>query len=235
MSIQEKILALSRQLYPKGRAFKMPLYGNLEKLHRAISESEAILHADIESVLNSALPDNNDFSADDASAWERRLGLITNENVSLSDRKLAIQRKMNHPGNIPARQASSFLEYQLQSAGFDVYVYENIFDDGMGGFETRNPLTVNGNVGGIENQHGDFQHGDVQHGLYYPEIISNHIDAEKDLIFDVGPNLRSTIFIGGNPIGSFADVAEDREPEFRQLILRVKPVHITGYLFINYI
>jgi hypothetical protein len=235
VSIQEKILTLSRQLYPKGRAFKMPLYGNLEKLHRAISETEATLQSDIESILNSALPDNDDFSADDATAWERRLGLITNESVSLANRKLAILRKMNHPGNIPARQAASFLELQLQAAGFNVYVYENLFDDGMGGLETRNPLTVNGGEGGLENQHGDFQHGDLQHGFYYPKIIANHINAEKDLTFDVGPNLGSTIFIGGNPIGSFANVLEDREPEFRQIILKVKPVHITGYLFINYI
>ena len=32
MTIQQKIMALTRQLYPTGRAFKMPAGGWLEKL-----------------------------------------------------------------------------------------------------------------------------------------------------------------------------------------------------------
>jgi hypothetical protein len=231
----EAILKLSRQLYPLGRAFKMPLYSDLEKLHRAIAQSESVLHSDIKSVLDSILPDNDNFTVDDATAWERRLGLITNENVSLADRKLAIQRKMNHPGNIPARQSASFLEFQLRAAGFDVYIYENIFPDGMGGYITKTPGELSGGAGLLLNRYGKFNYGSRRYGGYWGNIIANHIDESKDLLFDIAPNLRSTFFIGGNPIGTFANVDEERKAEFRQLILKVKAAHTVGFLFINYV
>lgn len=236
MSVPDKILSLTRQLYPKGRAFRMPFDGALEKLHMALSLSEARLQADIISVLDSALPDNDNFTEDDASAWEARLGLITNETVPLSDRMLAIQRKMNHPGVIPARQAASFLEHELQAAGFHVYVYENIFDDGMGGFETRTPLEVSGVDFLVDLEYGVPEYGDgSEYGGIYSNLIANSITAEGDAAFDIGPNLRSTFFIGGAPLGQFANVDSARKLEFRQLILKIKSAHCVGFLFINYI
>jgi len=187
------------------------------------------------STLDSALPDNANFTADDATAWEKRLGLITNSDVPLADRKLAIIRKMNHPGSIPARQSPEFLQRELRAAGFDVYVYRNRFPDGMGGYITKDPLTVTGGIGGTNRQHGQFQHGQAQHGSAYTNLIVNHIEEEKDAIFDIGSNLRSTFYIGGTPIGTFANVDADRKAEFRQLILKVKPAQTVGFLLVNYV
>lgn len=209
--------------------------GLKEKLHRGLAQSEARAWDDAVSILDSALPDNANFTVDDAAAWERRLGLITNEAVSLADRKLAIIRKMNHPGTVPARENYRFLEKQLRDAGFDVYVHENRFSDGMGGYYTQNPLTLTGGVGGGGSQYGDFQYGDSQYGQRYRNIIVNYIDEELDWKFNLGGSFKSTFFIGGVYVGTFASVDEDRKQEFRQLILRTKPTQTIGFLFINYI
>lgn len=233
MSIQT-IVKLSRQLYPKGRAFKIPVGGVLEKLHYALAVSENQAYADAKSVLDSLLPDNDSFTANDATAWERRLGLITSTGVSLADRKLAIQRKLNYPGNSAARGHYLFLQRQLRAAGFDVYVFENRFPAYPDTYETMAPDEFDP-TGLVEVQHGDFQHGDQQHGSYWGNLVANNIDEDRDLNFDVGDNLRSTFFVGGTPVGTFANVDEDRKEEFRQLILRLKPTQTVGYLFINYI
>lgn len=233
MSIIGKIAQLTKQLYPTGRAFKMPIGSFFEKYHTALNLSEDRAYRDALSILDSALPDNDNFTAEDATDWERRLGLISNELVSLADRKLAIKRKMNHPGDIAARQHYLYLEGQLQAAGFDVYVYENRFDDGFGGYITMNPSDVG--LSGDPVQLADGQLGDFQLGGAEFQIVANSIFQSIDASFDVGTNLRSTFFIGGTPIGTSADVDQERELEFRQLILKIKPAQTVAYLFVNYI
>jgi hypothetical protein len=231
----DKLIELTRQLYPRGRAFKMFTGSNLERLHKALGVADVQAYNDALAIHNSILPDNVNFQETDATQWEKRLGLITNTAVDLELRKLAIRRKLNHPGDIPARHNYRYLQSELRAAGFDVYVYENIFDDGMGGYETKDPLTLTGGVGMLDQQHGDWQHGDVQHGGTFENIVVNHIEDSLDREFNVGVNLRATFFIGGTPIGTFASIPEARRKEFRQLVLKLKRVKAVGYLFINYI
>lgn len=227
-----KLIKLAKQFLPSGRAFKVPKDGDLDLLINALSQSEKRLRDDADSIFDSEFPDNDDFSEDDATIWERRLGLITADGVSLDDRKKAIIRKMNHPGDIPSRQSARFLERELRLAGFDVYVWENIFPpDG----DPQDPLTVSGGIGGVPNQFGDNELGDAQLGSGYVNLVANHIDEDKDAIFDVGPTLRFTFFIGGTPVGQFASVPQERKDEFRELILKVKPVENIAYLFVNYV
>lgn len=233
MDYLERIKKLAKALYPTGRAFKINPDGNFDKLISGLAASENRAYQDALSILDSALPDNANFDADDATAWEIRLGLIVNESLDIETRKLAIQRKMNHPGDIPARQNYRFLERELRAAGFDVYVYENRFDDGMGGLETRSPEVVSGLSTTV--QHGDVQHGDVQHGTGVFEMVVNNIEASRDATFNLGGSLRSTFFVGGTPIGTYANVDADRKDEFRQLILRVKPTQTIGFLFVNFV
>ena len=235
MSIEATILKATKVLYPTGRAFKMPIGGYFEKLHKGLAASEARTYSDALSILNSALPDNSSFTADDATDWERRLGLISNASVPLDNRKLAIKRKMG-VSNIAARQSYLFLENQLRAAGFDVYVYENRFLSG-GSYITKTAVELvvaaNGVIEHGESEHGEYEHGDYNEGII--TRIANHIDEASDSSFSEGSNLRSTFFIGSTPIGMFADVDSDRKDEFRQLILRIKPVQMMGYLFINYV
>src|SRR5690606_32537660 len=113
-------------------------------------------YADALKIQDAQLPDNDGFTADDATDWERRLGMIYSPLVPLADRKLAILRKMNHPGTIKARQNWLYVEGQLRAAGFDVYVHENRFDDGMGGYDTKTPVELSGGSASAA-QYGQFQ------------------------------------------------------------------------------
>jgi hypothetical protein len=226
MTLIGKLIALTKQLYPTGRAFKMPDGGAFSGLHNALAQSEARAYDDAMATLYAILPDNDNFTAADATQWERRLGLISNEEVSLADRKAAIKRKLNFPGEQPARQHWTFLQAQLRLAGFDVYVHENT--------DLIYPNVYN--PSGIEYfQHGDLEHGaGAEHGYFWTDQIVNSIDPDKDKLFNVGSNLRSTFYICGSTLGAYASIDEDRKTELRQLILRLKPAQTVGFLLINY-
>src|SRR5690606_15605274 len=123
---------------------------------------------------------------------------------------------------------------QLRAAGFDVYLHENRFAVYPDGFETQNPFD-NWPTGWINNQLGDFQFGDAQLGSIYPDVVVNHLEVERDQLFNIGSNFRSTFFVAGENVGDYANVDENRRIEFRQLILKLKPVQTYGFLFVNYI
>jgi uncharacterized protein YmfQ (DUF2313 family) len=223
----DKLIALAKQLYPTGRAWRLNSGGVFYRLHEGLAVSEDQFYSDAVSILDSAIPDNANFSADDATDWERRLGLITNTAISLEERKQAIIRKMNFPGTVPARQAATWLEGQLRLAGFDVYVHENL--------EGEAPEDVAIYPADLieEFEHGEFDHGEIDHGGGYVNLVANKID--NDFGFELGSDFTATFFIGGETKGLFANVEASRELEFRQLILRTKPVQTVAVLFINYV
>lgn len=205
----------------------MPSGGFLEKLHTGLSVSEAQVYEDAKSILNAILPDNDNFTIDDATDWERRLGMITNQSTSLYNRKLAIIRKLQYPGKNPAKGHYLNLERELQLAGFDVYVHENI--------PAITPFAFSGINTTQTIQHGQIQHAQQnQHGLTYTNKIANHIDESKDLYFNLGGSYKSSFFIA-DAYGGLANVPLSRKAEFRQLILRIKQVQSIGFLYINYI
>lgn len=230
----EKITSLTRQLYPTGRAFKMPKGGWLESMHNGLRISENKAYIDAMSILDSLLPDNPNFSVDDATDWERRMGLINGTGIPLADRMLAIRRKIQHPGNIKARQHYLYLEGQLLAAGFNVYVHENRFPDGFGGWITKTPSELAGYGGIDEFQYGEGQYGQFNYGGGWGDKVVNSISRQTDIIFDIGNNLRSTFFIGGIYPGDYAIVPANQEAQFRQLILKLKPVQTVAFLFIVY-
>ena len=238
MATIDKIRFLTKKLYPTGRAWNLPDDSVFDKVHTGLAESEADAFDDAVSILDAILPDNDNFTVDDAERWEERLGMVVQSTtVSLADRKLAIKRKMNHPGTVPARQNWLYLQEQLQAAGFDVYVYENIFSG-----ETQSPTDIIGpNDVGIavhadECEHAsDLEHGDGELGSVYEDCVANYIDQTLDAWFDIGDNFRNTFYISGPYIDQFGNVPADRRAEFRQLILRIKPVQTVGFLFINYV
>lgn len=230
---KDTLLRLSKRLYPSGRAFRMRSGGVSEKVHKALIKSENTAYTSALSVLNSILPDNEDFSVEDARDWERRLGLITNEAVSLADRKAAILRKMQYPGTIKARGHYLNLERELRKANFDVYVHENRFFEG-GQWITKTPFEVSGVNPNIVRHGLPLQHGQTQHGAgQYPRIV-NSLSSIIDDQFAIGDNLRSTFFIGGENVGDFASINQERFEEFRKLVLTVKPAQTVAVLFINF-
>lgn len=235
MTVFEKIYALTARLFPRGRAFRT-FFGSLKnKVFRALSKSEERAYNDSVSTLFSILPDNDNFTEDDATQWERRLGLITNQNTSLSDRKLAIARKINHPGTIPARQSGDYLEQQLRSAGFDVYVYRNDNLDSPADIVGPENTGIAEHSPNVEHMETGSEHGSTETGSLYFDMIVNTIDSDIDQFFNVGDSLRSSFYIGGAPFGTYAAIPASRELEFRQLVLKVKPVQTVGFLFVNYV
>jgi hypothetical protein len=248
---ESRFLLLTKQLYPRGRAWKLFNNSWFERLHKGLAVSESRAYGDAVAILNSILPDNDNFTAEDATDWERRLGLINNPLVDLADRKLAIIRKMNHPGTIKARQHYLYIQGQLQAAGFDVYVYENfgellpadfIVIDGIGELdeyeldelELGDATTVYPDLFAVPDL-DSFDLGDFDlDGDVYLNLIVNNIPTEADSYFDIGQTARATFFIGGFPQGTFANVPLVRRDEFRKLILTLKPVQNVGYLLINY-
>lgn len=222
----DKILNLHQQLLPTGRAFRMR--GDRLKFYTALSRIEAKAYEDAVSLMDSLMPDNPRFTSQDATDWERRLGLITNLSTPLVDREAAILRKMSFP---QPNGHYLFLQEQLQAAGFDVYVHENRFAAYPDGYETQNPATINPSILS-EVEHGMFQHGMQSH--YLNNIVVNSIYNEQDVTFNIGNNLKFTFFIGGETLGDYANIDAEREQEFRQLILQIKQVRHVAILFINY-
>lgn len=245
----DKIISLTKQLYPKGRAFKMPKGSFFESVHTAMARIERDAYEDALSTLDSILPDNDNFTEDDATAWERRLGLINGSGIELADRKLSIRRKMNFPGEQPARQHWTFLQSQLQAAGFEVYVYENpdnlgpedvLFFEGLLGdgqlsdYQLGDPTTQYDYLF-KELELGDVQLGDNQlGGKEFRNKVVSHIDGTLDDDFIIGSSYRACFYVGGTPFGTVATVPEERKNEFRELILRIKPVQTVGLLLIRY-
>lgn len=238
MATRDEILKLTKSLYPDGRVFEFHDANDMDLLHRALARGEARAWDDALDILNSILPDNDNFTAADATDWERRLGIASGgDSVPLADRKLAIIRKMNHPGTIKARQNYRYLQGQLQAAGFNVTVYENRFDDGGGGYITKTPSEILGDATVLANL-GTFNLGEANLAGTWSDqgvtVVANHIEEALDADFDIGDNYRSTFYIAGDTVDAFADVDADRKDEFRQLILLTKPVQTVAFLFINY-
>jgi len=159
---------------------------------------------------------------------------------------------MNHPGEIPARQSDDYLQQQLQAAGFNVYVHRNSTDITVGsaiaiaaGIAICGTAICGTAICGseysafsewfYEEQCGSAICGTaICGGKYYNNKVVNWIDYVKDIFFNIGDNNRSTFFIGGQVFGTFTNVDVERREEFRQLILRLKPVHSVAYLLIDY-
>lgn len=229
-AIGDKILELQKRLFPTGRAWRLA-EGDFLSLIRVFTLSLETAYEDAVAIYSSLLPDNDLFSEDDATDWERRLGMKNNSSALLVDRMAAILRKLRQPGPNPAQQHFEYIQFQLQLANFDIYIYENRFPAYPTGWET---MTIQEFANLPDNQHGDFQHGDIQHGFEFSDVVVNHLEQELDSAFDIGSNLRSTFFIGGPYPGAYAEVPLVRKDELRHLLLQLKPAQMVGYLLIDY-
>lgn len=216
-----KLLRLSKSLYPTGSAFDWSKVSDTHKLHKGLGVSEDLALDFHSGILDQIFPDNENFTEVEAAKWEKRLGIINGSGNTIEDRRSAIKRKLNHPGDVIARQSHDYLESQLQLAGFDVYVHRNDLDIGF----TSGPV-----------QFGGFQFGEQQFGeATFSSRVVNHIDKNLDSFFNTGSNNRFIFYIGGSSFPNPANVPSSREDEFRQLILRLKPANMAAYLFINYV
>jgi len=234
ISLTNILIELVRDLYPTGRAFRIQENSVFESFHKALDVSMIRLIDASKLTIDKSFPDNKNFTEGDATLWEYRLGLFINPAVDLESRKLAIKRKMAYPSNIKARQHPLFIQGQLQLAGFDVWVHENGFmEAGEIVYKTPNQIAASSpdNV-----QHGSpTQHGlGTQHGSVGYDVIANDIDQDESYSVGGEQNLWATFFIGGEQLGSLANIPEERKREFRELVLKLKPAHTVVFPFINY-
>lgn len=243
MAFRDILMYVSRVLQPKGRMFKIPYGGQLEKLYKAINSDNiggvGRAYSDMKQIMFDILPDNPDFTMDDAIAWYKRLGLYCSAGATLDELKAGIQQKMSWVVTPLRRQNYLYIQEQLRAAGFDVYVYPNRFPDGSGGYITKTPAAVLGTP--VMGSHlGSFYLGEA----YLAEkletsgitLVVNYLEEEKDNLFDItAEGYKSTFYIAGAVITDFADVPEVRKIEFRQLILKLKAAQMAGILFVNYV
>lgn len=204
------------------------------QINRALSKSENRAISGSSNVLDQILPDTEFFTSEDAENWESALGLTNGEGTTLADRKAKINRKLAFPGTIPARGDALYVERELQQAGFNLWVYENRFPDGFGGYETKTFQEVAGLVGQAVHYPAT-QHGQIQHGSNNEKKIVNSMDAAIDNAFDIDGNYERTFFVGGSLIGEIGIVPAARNAELRQLILTLKPVQTVAYMLVTYI
>jgi hypothetical protein len=201
--------------------------GVFDNFHNAINRSFIRVIEDSQATLDSVFPDSVKFDENDCELWEYRLGLVTNASLGLDFRRQTIARKMAFPSNIKARQSKSFIESQLQLAGFNVWVHENLHP-----YKTPNDIVA---ISLDLVQHGGgTQHGlGTQHGFSNYDVIANENVLNES--YSVGSNLWATFFIGGQTLGQIASIPSNRQVEFKELVLKLKPAHLVAFTFINYV
>lgn len=242
MATQDTFLRIAKMLQPTGSAFRIPFASNFEKMYKAIV-SDSIggvgkLYNDVRSIANEQLPDNDNFTIEMARRWYVRLGLFDSGSVPLADMKAAINQKLSFPNTPLNKQHYLFIEEQLRMAGFDVRVYENRF---LPGPTTKTPSEVlslaagNAVLNTFELNELELDEEWIDAGI---TLVMNYIEEEKDASFAIiGGTLgyRSTFYIAGATISTFADVPLSRKIEFRQLILNFKAAQMCAILFVNYV
>lgn len=232
---QKTLMDVTNLLYPTGRVWLLPEGGAYKTIHAVFNAAFNKVKKDSELMIDSYFPDNDNFTEEDAIFWENKLGLFTMNSLSLEKRKEIILRKIAFPQNIKARQGLPYINDQLELYGFNVKVYENIFQNMDGTYYYLNPLAIM--QASISNtQHGfPTQHGkSTQHGTGNFEVIANTIEDES---FSIGgdSNLYATFFIASNTdLYQSGSIAAARKKEFKELILKLKPAHMVAFCFLNY-
>lgn len=227
-SLTDLMSELAAQLYPTGRAFYMPKDGVANNTHLALNKSFIRIINDCQSTIDSTFPDNDNFTEEDCKLWEYRFGMIADLTLALDERRKAIYRRMSRGRNVPARQHKNYIEYQLQLAGFDVYVHENTYP-------YKKPQDFISIASNNVQHGGTSQHGvGMQHGVGSSQLIANSYQSGES--YSVSDDrLWATFFIGGQILGNMANIPPKREEEFRELVLKLKPAHLVAFTFINFV
>ena len=242
--LKDNILYAFKQLFPKGRAFRVPDGGDLENFLKAligdsgVASSLTQVNLDEMNIMDVLIPDNANFTLADAHDWYRRLGLYDTGTITLSNMKLAILQKMSWAINASNQQTATYIQAQLHAAGFtSCNVFKNTFGSGgeaidPGAYisESLEPCVCG------EIQSGQSQFGQNATNGYSFTKIANYIEESKD-IGVVITNYRSTFYvataISGGTI-TYATVPTAQKQQFRQLLIQLKAQQLVGLLFINY-
>lgn len=224
MPNENDILKLKKQLLPTGRAFVVPQDGNFEKLLLGLAGQEAAIYNVALDLLNSVIPDNDNFTVEDAAYWEKALSVSSSESDSLTNRKAAIYRKMQFPGGAKGRQHKNYLEGQLRAANFNVTIYE--YGD------------IKNYFAGVKHSLKTLHKYFTRHGGWmiptYTGIIANYLDESLETEIPATlDNLKNVFWIAGSTFDEFVSIPPYRIEEFRHIILTIKPLHTVAFLRIS--
>ena len=241
--------------YANESGYKL-LKGFLFTLHKSINRTFTRAWGDLKQVYSDIFPNDPNFTIDDAHDWYRRFGMYDSGSVSLPAMKLALLQRMSWPQVPLNRQNYLYIQQQLQAAGFPVYVFENRWWNGSD-WVTKSPSSFVGTLSGVALCASATRVGMYRCGQDYTNNLKcvNYLEQVGDSGFDVGANYRCVFFISsatfgggtrvssGTRVGSathigantlYARVPLARKQEFKQLLIKLKPAHTVGYLFVNY-
>lgn len=231
-----------------------------KRLTNAFLKSFERYYADAMSILNQILADNEDFDETDASNWERIYGLVNN-GLTIEERRQNILLRQSYPNGIEERGNYLQIQNQLQASGFNVYVHENRFPDGAGGWEVQDPDSLATELWQYGTaEYGVAEYGGDNVGIDYT-VCANYIDEALDetyfdestalneygvaeygvaeyetpIPYDRSVLLRATFYISGPSFPSVVTVPLNRKDEFRQLVLKYKPAQTVAFMYINYV
>ena len=215
------IVKLQKQLLPTGRAFSV---GDgtvfLSLLSSLAIERLNAINSGL-GILNQIIPDNDYFTADDATRLENLLGIYSEDSNTLENRKLAIYRKLQFPTNVKGRQHKNYLQYQLTQAGFDCKIYE---------WSDIKDLVLS-TEHSLDTEHSS----DTEHvSLLFPsynQIIAKYIEPEKeDSLSLTLSNAVNVFWISSTDFNTPMTLPANRVTEFRNIILHIKPLYTVGLI-----
>lgn len=225
----EVLRGITDNLYPTGRAFYAKKGGVFDNFKIAISNVFSKYLLAVDANYDSVYPDNENFTEEDADIWEYQLGITEISGLDLDIRKNNILLKLGYPNNVESRTSLSFIQSQLNNAGFDLFVHENTFP-----YINPSDITLSGftqNLHGFPLLHGS----NTLHGGGNFQVIANSLESNEQHSFSDSSQLYATFFIGGSELGEFAEVDAIRERELREIIMKIKPLHTAAFIFINFI
>ena len=253
-SIQKTFSAALKKSLPSGDAFQGEPNTDSHRYHQATSTVFAQALDDFLSVQNLTIPKvpvDQDFTIQDLMRLENAYGLLINNSIPVQDRVNSLNQRMKGASGYAGRNSAQWLQDQLFNAGFQVYVLENKFPDGSGGFIPKIPRWETGTIFLADDEYlgnetpveKEAIMGRNQLSVTSQPKIVNSIYPEEDSAFDLGdledennPLLKTTFFLTGGTGGAVgvrgipnydtdAFVPANREIEFRILVLANKPAH----------
>jgi uncharacterized protein YmfQ (DUF2313 family) len=217
---ENDILKLKKQLLPTGRAFNCAPDSNFETLLLGGSTAEATAFNDSLNIIEGLFSDNDNFLESDCERWENIFGIYSSVNDTLANRKLAIMRRMAFFSNVKGRQSKVYLQYALQLAGFDCYIFEYDY--------IKDKITTIAHANNTFHSNSSYLGSSVipSHTGYIMNCVEQ--SEENDLVI-TNDNLKTMFWIAGADF-SYFEVPIEREIEFRNIVLRIKPLHTIAIL-----
>lgn len=234
-------LRISQHLLPTGQAWRTTIDKPLRRLIDGFTGAMQAAKDFADNVFLDAFPD----STRELAEWEAQFGLDANPDDAT--RRLNLAAEWAATGG----QSPSYIQGVLQTAGFNVFVYD-WWSSGPP-YVARDPrsYTTRPLIGSFRCHAGGATQPVCrpQNSVApYPQAQCNaflgndpHYFNNKDLTPRPPPPIPDDpnfwpffIYIGGSPFGTFATIPTDRRGEFERLILKLRPTQLWIVTLVTY-